>query len=266
MIEDAAPALQVTVIRCQMQSLDLSLSTGMGALWRSALGRAIHATSATAFMDLYGEEQQGRLFALCPPLRAVGPAETFERGVTLFGPHAAHAVAMVQAIQRMGLDGVGHHRQRALLLGVHDGAGPCRQFDRGWLRSPQTMDSGRWWLNPPVYATDARGPQTLRIDCLTPVAFTRDNDCRGDIPALEQWVRRALGRTAQLSQAARQSNPIGRSRAKQFIEWARLAQCGQAVWHAKKVPRRRSSRTGHSMRLPTRHGAFAYHLSDAHRV
>lgn len=266
MIEDVAPALQVMVLRCQMQSLDLSLSTGMGALWRSALGRAIHATSATAFSDLYGEGQQGRLFALCPPLRPVRPAETFEWGVTLFGPHVAHAEAVVQAIQRMGLDGVGHHRQRALLLSVHDGAGPCWQFDRGWLRSPKTVDGGRWWLHPPVYSIDARGPQLLRIDCLTPVAFKRDNDWSADIPALEQWVRRALGRTAQLSQAARQSNPIGRSRADQFIEWSRLAQSGQAVRHTKMMLRRRSSRTGHSMQLPTLLGAFDYCVPHAHRL
>ena len=266
MINDEARALQVTVLRCHMQSLDFSLATGMGALWRSALGRALHATSTAAFADLYGEGQQGRLFALCPPLRPVRPAETFEWGVTLFGPHGAHAEAVVQAIQRAGLDGVGHQRQRALLLSVDDGVGSCWQFDRGWLRPPQTVDSAQWWRNPPVYVVDAGEPQLLRIDCLTPIAFKCDNDWSTDIPALEQWVRRALGRTAQLSLAASQSNPIGRSRANQFIEWSRPVQSGQAVRHTKIMLRRRSSRTGHSMQLPTLLGTFVYRVPGAHRL
>lgn len=256
--------LSWVALRMTMHAVDATLPLGMGALWRSALGNALRRVDAQAFGDLYGAEHHGgRLFALRPPLQPVRPGQTFEWGVTLFGPAARHARAVVEAARVLGTLGIGRQEGRALLLRVVDAAGECWQFDTGWCRDPTGHDGEQWWrdVTPPEphgpTAGGAPPAHQLVIDCLTPVAWKDHNQWATQTPTFTQWVRRILGRTAQLCEAACTANPIGHARARAYL---RLSEHVCAI-DARQCPlwlQRTSSRSGHTMRVPTQLGRFVY--------
>jgi len=255
--DTAPPALTVLPLTLRMHALDLALPTGMGALWRSAWGRALQAVDRLAFEAFFGAHAQARLVALCPPLSMVRPGTVFEWRLTLFGPAAAHAPAVVASARELARLGVGERRQRALLLDVSDDSGVCWQFDRGWLRDTQPIDSAQWWAQADTAADSAAVEERVTLECQTPVALKDDNDWLLGAPEWSVWVRRLLGRTAQLSQAAQQSNPIGIERACQWLSQAHEVRCIGSQIRLVQLERV-SARTGQRMRVPTQLGRFTY--------
>lgn len=249
-------ALTVLPLTLHMHALDLALPLGMGALWRSAWGRALQSVDRAAFEAFFGEGGHGRLVALRPPLTPVRPGQAFEWRLTLFGPAIAHAPAVVASVRQLAHIGVGQERRRALLLEVGDAEGPCWQFDHGWLRQVRAIDGARWWACPPEL-TDAEAAHAVTVECLTPVALKQDNGWLHEPPPWAVWVRRALGRTAQLAQAAGQANPIGRSRADAWLSQCDGVACEQAQMRLMRL-QRQSARSGQRMTVPTQLGSFTY--------
>ncbi|WP_082007656.1 CRISPR system precrRNA processing endoribonuclease RAMP protein Cas6 [Tepidimonas taiwanensis] len=97
----------------------------------------------------------------------------------------------------------------------------------------------------------------LVIECLTPVAWKDHNQWATQAPTFAQWVRRILGRTAQLCESAGVANPIGHTRARAYLQ---LSEHVSAV-DARQRPlwlQRTSRRSGHTMRVPTQLGRFVY--------
>ena len=248
-----AHCLQVLPLVWQSHSVDLSLSPNMGALWRSGLGLALAEVDADAFALFFGLQQSGgRLFALRPPLTPIAPAQVFTWGVTLFGEGVRHAASVLEAARRLGEIGVGERRGRYLLLEASDGKGPLWSFDRGVWRTPSAIDGGRWWSMPPQ-----RAAATVTIRTLTPMSFKTQNVWQQGVPTMSLWVRRILGRTAQLCQEASQANPIGRERAESF------KQASEAIILVRGQVRptrldRVSARSGQRMTVPAQWCTAAY--------
>lgn len=256
MTDPGGSALELVSLRFRLQSLGLSVGANLGTLWRSAFGVALHQVDGQAFNELYGDTERGRLFSLCPPLRAVRPGDKFELRILLFGPCIKYQRSIVEAVRVLALQGVGRFQERALLLEVLDSTGPVWVFDQGWLRCPVVQDSERWWGDPPVAPRD--GEATLAIECLTPVALKSKNEWTADTPSLELWVRRIMGRTALLANAAKQRNPIGQDVGRGALFCAQQARVIAAPHMDVKVVRRKSARSGQVMQWPALKGSFFY--------
>lgn len=245
--------LRVLPLRMQLCSKDLALPGSASALWHSGLGISLKRHFPGVFQLLFCEQAQGRLYTLQPPLAGVKPGHPFELGIHLFGEASEHAPACAQAIARLSESGLGERQGRFELFEARVGDATEPFLDaRFGLTGWPSPNSASVWLDV------AQDPaQRVHVEFTTPVCIKENNQQYFGPVTFTQLIRRLQGRLAQLCEAAREANPLGRDRAIEQLAAAENVTLEHSALSWQEI-KRRSGRTGNTMNFGGMTGSLVY--------
>jgi len=156
-----------------------------GGILRGALGLALNLMAPQAYQTLY--ENPSRLFRmawLAPRLKLV-----------LFGPAAQYGTALLQAVDVMGRNGLGHQRVPVRIRAAYQHVAPGheRPLIRGgaWLDLPEPVLLGRL-----IGPRDPVGAWALHLD--TPLLLKHDNRIVREAPSFAIVAARAIERCSKM--------------------------------------------------------------------
>ena len=199
------PELRILPLRFRIQSKDLSLDFFSGPLWRSGFGLALFDFPAVFNLLFAQTDKELRLYSIQPPGGKLSPGDSFELGLSLFGPACDHAMACTQAIARLGELGLGEKRGKYVLVeaSVADsGAPPFFTADTGLVAKPAPV-AAQTWLERTFGSI-----QELHLDLLTPLHVKIRGQRLTHPPEFKLLVRLLHDRLDKLCRHTTERNPV----------------------------------------------------------
>lgn len=253
MSQPSTQALRLTPIRLRFRSLDLTLKTFAGPLWRSGFGLALERNFPGVFQLLYAPQGRlGRLYALTPPAAPILPGKTFVLGLNLFGPATDHALASVQALSALGEIGLGEPRghftlEQAWVVGAE---APFLDRTAGLTGAPAPIPLSHWLER----TTPAHRAQ---VELLTPLQMKYREKVVLEAPRFSVLVAGIHNRIKELCKSANEDNPLPWELRKSQLTAADKVEL--EFQELRQVRgKHRSARTGETMRYEGITGTLIY--------
>jgi hypothetical protein len=156
-----------------------------GGILRGALGLALYQMAPQAYQALYESAS--------PPFRMAWLAPRLK--LALFGPATQYATALLQAVDVMGRNGLGHHRVPVRVRAAYQYVAPGHERplirDGTWLDLPEPVLLGRL-----IGPRDPVGAWALHLD--TPLLLKHDNRIVRDAPSFAIVAARAIERCSKM--------------------------------------------------------------------
>lgn len=247
--DEATVPLQIAPLQFTLEGLLPILPQAL-TLWHGGLGKMLHDHFPDVFDLLYEEESaKARLYSISPPL----PDLPF-LNITLFGPAAAHAVAITQALIRLGARGFSSGKQifqlRRAALMTPSGSQVYYEADSGLMDWPSVF-SVTEFLKPNSDAS------RVRIHLLTPLMLKEGNQFLREAPEFPQLIRRLLSRVSQVCFSAGVASPFSKAQVAEWLNLAESVQLVKAILHSDRVERQ-SGRSGNRMTFSGFTGKLEY--------
>ena len=255
--------LDVLVLRFTLASQGMKLPVLAGSVWHGGLGAVLHENSPKAYERLYGTSDELRLYSLLPPEGGAWPTRQLRQfQVSLFGPACPYALAVMQAVVRLGVVGLRPGGQFEV-VGIENLALDQRGVSKllytardGLLAAPVPADLATAWAENAA-GLDPRQSVNLSMHLLSPLRIKEKNHDLRVAPTCGQLLRRVLSRTEQLAHASGLELPWLREGRSAWLALA--AEVGLAhadvVWHEMA---RRSARSGQTMSFGGLIGRLVY--------
>lgn len=213
-------------------------------LWHGGLGRILKQDFPRVFDLLYAiSSNQARGYALIPPTCQFPCLR-----LTLMGEIAEHAVALTQALIRLGSQGLSRGRYLFVVETAHAVATNEERF-LYYRHGEGILDWPKAWSADELFKEKETGHEDfsfLRLEFYTPLLLKEDNRPIDGAPHFDQVVRRLLGRVSQLAHATDSGLPYTEEKAAQWQALAATVELLDADFALERV-QRRSGRTGQQM-------------------
>lgn len=250
-----APPLHMLPLRFTLQSLGLRFPSFPGSIWHGGLGMVLAAAAPSAFAAIYRNEPTSPLYALAPPAQEhIPPQTSFTVGITLFGPACEHALAVTDAISRLGRKGLRPGGQFELIAAeMVTPQGPVLFADSqlGLATLPESHPFTEYLDSSPQ-------PAKRSLLCFTtPLRIKEGNALVTKTPTFAQLMHRVLGRVEQLAYAAGAALPLTKEIRESILAEARGVETGEAHLSSTGI-QRRSARTLQQMHFSGLTGTVEY--------
>ena len=255
--------MQVLVLRLTLVSAGMGLPAFAGSVWHGGLGAVLHEESPQAFDTLYRVGEASRLYSLVPPAGGAWPArQRRQLQVSLFGPASLCALAVMQALLRLGAVGLrpGGRFEVVAIESVALGGQGAPQLlytaQGGLLAVPTPVALQAAWAH--TLAQQALlPPASLGVHLVSPLRIKEHNQELRVAPSCGQLLRRVLSRAEQLAHASGIELPWLREGRTDWLAQASTVALVQAnvAW---QLLERRSARSGQSMVFGGLQGSLTY--------
>lgn len=241
--------LRIAPLKFSLDGVMPSLPQAL-TLWHGGIGKILHEHFIEVFDLLYSpRSDQARLYAITPPL-----PDSPELRITLFGSSVEHAVAVTQAVIRLGMQGFSGQGQRFRLssagLETFTGSQIFHVADSGLTSWPAAYDASDFLEQREV-------ADYVRIQLLTPLVLKEGNRFLRDAPEFYLFIRRLLGRISQVCHAANAELPYSKDRITEWLRQAASVNLAKAVLTRVQTGRQ-SGRTGDRMTFTGFTGKLEY--------
>jgi hypothetical protein len=255
--------MNALVLRLTLVSGGMGLPAFAGSVWHGGLGAVLHEESPHAFNTLYQVGEEARLYSLVPPAGGTWPArQRRQLQVSLFGPASSCALAVMQALLRLGAVGLrpgGRFEVEAIESLALDGQGTPQLLYTargGLLAVPTSVELEAAWVR--ALAQQLRSPPVgLEMHLLSPLRIKEQNKDLRVAPSCGQLLRRVLSRAEQLAHASGIELPWLREGRAEWLAQASTVALAQAdvAW---QMLERRSARSGQNMSFGGLQGSLTY--------
>jgi len=249
------PPIHMLPLRFTLQSLGLRFPSFPGSIWHGGLGMVLAAAAPSAFATLYRNDSTSPLYALAPPPQEqIPPKTSFTVGITLFGPACEHALAVTEAISRLGCVGLrpgGPFVLTAAEMVTPQGPVLLADHQRGLVARPESYP-----LTDYVAPTPQPAKRAL-LSFTTPLRIKEGNALVTKTPTFAQFIHRVLSRVEQLAYAAGAALPLTKEMRESILAEARGVETGEAHLSSTGI-QRRSARTLQQMHFSGLTGTVEY--------
>jgi hypothetical protein len=255
--------MNVLVLRLTLVSGGMGLPAFAGSVWHGGLGAVLHEESPHAFDKLYQVGEEARLYSLVPPAGGHWPARQHRQlQVSLFGPASLCALAVMQALLRLGAVGLrpgGRFEVVAIESVALDGLGTPQLLYTardGLLAAPAPVELESAWALA-VAPLALLPPASLQVHLVSPLRIKEQNKDLRAAPSCAQLLRRVLSRAEQLAHASGIELAWLREGRAEWLAQASTVALAQAdvAW---QMLERRSARSGQNMSFGGLQGSLTY--------